>query len=92
MSGQAGPNFTSPPVMGMASGNPLAQIHTDLLELTKAINRMTQQVAASFPQYVSPPATTADPGIAGQVAYDGTYFYICVANATWGRVLLDFAF
>jgi hypothetical protein len=34
----------------------------------------------------SPPTFKTSDGSAGQMAYDGTYFYICVSTNTWRRV------
>lgn len=39
--------------------------------------------------YVTPPATSTSPGTAGQVAYDGSYFYICVATNVWVRAAIS---
>lgn len=36
----------------------------------------------------SPPATAASPGRTGQIAYDATHFYICIAVDTWVRVAI----
>lgn len=38
--------------------------------------------------WVSPPATSASAGTAGQVAYDTSYFYVCVSGNTWARTPL----
>lgn len=38
--------------------------------------------------WVPAPAHANSPGTQGQVAYDNTYFYICVAKNTWIRVAL----
>lgn len=35
--------------------------------------------------FVSAPVTSGDAGSAGQMAYDGTYVYLCVAADTWVR-------
>lgn len=35
--------------------------------------------------WASAPATSTSAGIAGQVAYDSDYFYVCVAANTWRR-------
>lgn len=35
------------------------------------------------------PATSTSIGVAGQVAYDGTYFYVCTSTNTWKRVQLN---
>jgi len=36
----------------------------------------------------SPPASNTSNGSAGQVSYDNTSFYVCVANNKWGKVSL----
>ena len=38
--------------------------------------------------WVSPPATKSSTGIAGQVAKDTNYFYVCTATDTWKRSIL----
>lgn len=43
------------------------------------------------PVFLSPtaaPENAASPGIAGQIAYDSFYVYICTATNTWKRALL----
>lgn len=35
------------------------------------------------------PASSADSGNAGEIAYDSTYLYICTANSTWKRITLE---
>lgn len=40
------------------------------------------------PAWQSAPATASSSGIAGQVAYDATHFYICVQTNVWVRVAL----
>lgn len=39
--------------------------------------------------FVSAPASSSDAGFVGQMAYDGTYLYVCVATDTWERVAWD---
>jgi len=34
----------------------------------------------------SVPSSAAAAGTAGQIAYDGSYYYVCVSTNTWGRV------
>jgi hypothetical protein len=41
---------------------------------------------------VDPPTTTTSTGVEGDIANDTTYFYVCVATNTWGRIALDFSF
>lgn len=38
--------------------------------------------------WVAAPASAGSAGTAGQVAYDGSYFYVCVAANTWTRTPL----
>jgi hypothetical protein len=39
--------------------------------------------------FVDAPAAADSTGTAGQVAYDSSYFYVCVATDTWVRTALD---
>jgi hypothetical protein len=38
---------------------------------------------------ISAPATATSVGIQGQIAYDSTYIYICIATNTWKRAALS---
>lgn len=38
-----------------------------------------------FIRFVTPPATSASAGVAGQVAYDATHLYLCVGPSSWIR-------
>ena len=40
------------------------------------------------PNWQPVPATATSAGIAGQVAYDATHFYLCVGPSVWVRVAL----
>ncbi len=50
------------------------------------------QQAQPLPQSIAsspaPPAT-ASPGVPGQIAYDASYVYVCVAANTWKRVAIS---
>lgn len=35
------------------------------------------------------PLNAASPGIPGELAYDSTYLYVCIATNTWRRVSLS---
>lgn len=39
-----------------------------------------------YPRYVSVPASAGSSGVAGQMAYDSTYLYICYGTNTWFRL------
>lgn len=43
----------------------------------------------TIPTWVAAPATSASAGSAGNIAYDASYFYVCVAANTWRRVAID---
>jgi hypothetical protein len=45
-------------------------------------------LAAGVPQLVAAPATSSSAGVAGQIAYDATHIYVCVAPNTWVRATL----
>jgi hypothetical protein len=50
----------------------------------------TTNFSNSFRLSNNAPASYTSNGVAGQIAYDSTFLYVCVANNTWGRVELDF--
>lgn len=43
-------------------------------------------VNSTIPTWVDPPASASSPGTPGQMAYDGSYLYLCSATNTWRRV------
>lgn len=45
--------------------------------------------AAWVPEWTAPPTAPDDPGVAGQMAYEPGYLYICVAADTWKRIATD---
>ena len=49
--------------------------------IVQALNTL----ATKFPNWVAVPATATSTGTAGQVAYDATHFYVCIATNTWVR-------
>lgn len=42
--------------------------------------------STAYQGFVSPPTSSISEGIQGQMAYDSTYFYICVAPNQWKRI------
>lgn len=38
--------------------------------------------------WVAAPAHNTSNGVAGQIAYDGSYFYLCTASNNWARVAI----
>ena len=45
-------------------------------------------LGSGVPGLVAAPATASSAGVAGQIAYDATHFYVCVAANTWVRTTL----
>lgn len=43
---------------------------------------------SGVPQLVAVPSTAASTGVAGQIAYDATHIYVCIATNTWVRATL----
>ena len=39
--------------------------------------------------WVTPPASAASAGVAGQVAYDASFFYVCYGSGNWLRTPLS---
>lgn len=48
-----------------------------------------QTSVASAPLFTAVPASSSALGTAGQIAYNSTYFYVCVATNTWVRTSLS---
>lgn len=49
-------------------------------ELATVVNKHESGIVA-----VAAPAAANSPGTPGQIAYDASYVYICIANDTWKR-------
>lgn len=55
----------------------------------KAVSGLSKVIDGKFPDWVDAPATATSTGTPGQVAYDATHFYVCVATNTWVRTTLS---
>ena len=44
-----------------------------------------QDTLSVSPTWSSVPTTSSDVGTAGQLAYDGTHLYVCIAENSWIR-------
>lgn len=55
-------------------------------QLVNAVANLNNTVSATFPNWVSVPATATATGVAGQVAYDTSHFYWCTSANSWLRV------
>ncbi len=51
-----------------------------------AISGAVVNVANGVSQLVAAPAAANSTGTAGQIAYDASFFYVCIATDTWERV------
>lgn len=58
------------------------------LSYVHGVTSAIQTQLSSKPTIVAVPATATSTGVAGQVAYDSTHFYVCVATNTWVRQTL----
>ncbi len=52
-------------------------------ELAASVNKHEQGITA-----VSAPVSSSSSGSPGQIAYDATHIYVCVATDTWVRATL----
>lgn len=57
--------------------------------ILNAINSLNTTIGQTFPQFVAAPPTASSAGVAGQVAYDTGFFYVCVSSNTWKRTALS---
>lgn len=39
--------------------------------------------------WVTPPLTSSSTGIGGQIAYDASFFYVCIGTNLWRRVAIS---
>lgn len=66
-------------------------VFDDIDAQVKANHDLTEKLAnknSSYPGLVATPANAGATGIAGQIAYDSTHIYVCVATDTWVRAVL----
>ena len=68
------------------SGDP--QLNAVTLAISQAVNNINSTINSKFPDWVAVPATHTSSGIAGQVSYDSTHFYICIGPSSWARVAI----
>ena len=67
----------------------LSTLASILQNINVAINALNRTISTKFPDWVAVPATASSTGVAGQVAYDGTHFYVAVSANTWVRTTLS---
>lgn len=57
----------------------------ELYEQLEYLYKAVRILATTYPA-AGTPATTTSPGVAGQITYDTSYLYICIATNTWRRI------
>lgn len=55
----------------------------------KIITESSKNVVNGFSELVGVPASAGATGTAGQIAYDSSYFYVCITANTWERTALS---
>lgn len=55
----------------------------------EAASAISDAASASKATLVTAPATAASSGTAGQIAYDSSYFYVCISANTWKRAAIS---
>ena len=65
----------------------LVDLNTTLQSLVKNTGLILQQLRQA-PGWVAVPVTASSAGVAGQMAYDAGFLYICVSSNTWQRVAI----
>ena len=58
-----------------------------LQSLVQALSSISSNVS-HLASVVPPPATSASPGIAGSLAIDSGFLYVCIATNSWKRITL----
>lgn len=61
----------------------LQLINLNIAQLIAAVRNV-----AAFSNFIAAPATAVSTGTPGQVAYDSTHLYLCVATNSWVRVAM----
>lgn len=74
--------------MGPGQGGSLTDLVTVQQNAVKYLGLILQAIQTKFPDWVAVPTTATSPGTPGQVAYDATHIYVCVATNTWVRATL----
>lgn len=54
----------------------------------ESLRLLTAAINSKFPNWVAVPASASASGVAGQVAYQSGFFYICVSSNVWQRVAI----
>ena len=73
-----------------AWGAPSQTSPADSQAVVQALLAIARQIGELSPinLLVAAPATAASSGAAGQIAFDASFFYVCVASNSWKRVAI----
>lgn len=67
----------------------LRDLNTTQQSCVRYLGLIIQAIQNTFPNFVpAAPATATSAGTPGQVAFDATHFYVCIATNTWVRATL----
>lgn len=58
-------------------------------DANKPVSTATQTALDAKATLVAAPALASSSGTAGQIAYDSSYFYVCISSNTWKRVAIS---
>lgn len=80
----------------MADGNDIfgdlqaliTALQTNGQNTNESLRLLTEAINTKFPNWVTVPASASADGVAGQVAYEPGFFYICVSSNVWQRVAI----
>jgi hypothetical protein len=75
--GPGGAYFANAAVIGFLQGQP-AGIPSDIDNVSDALGYLATHA-------VDVPSSASDTGTAGEIAYDSSYIYVCIATDTWAR-------
>jgi hypothetical protein len=78
------PNITQLPVIDQAGNQVYFLVVDNKIAKRFSLNSLSNQLASN--KIVSTPAASDSTGNVGEIAYDNTYIYICVATNTWRRI------
>ena len=70
------------------SGGGTSNLETIQQSGVQNLGLIIQAIRETFPNWQTVPATASSAGVAGQVAYQSGWLYICVASNTWQRVAI----
>ena len=89
MSEARGAGVVGPVGGGPASGQFLAALQSITQSVNSEAAALTALVSATATRnWVAAPAHNTSAGVAGQIAYDSGFFYVCFATNSWGRIAI----